>query len=52
MWKPGTPSVWQLAGAGASLLTWIASKAFSPIFLLAGLPFFICDLRRAIHERA
>jgi hypothetical protein len=52
MWEPGNPSAWQLTGAGASLIAWISSKAFSPIFLLAGMAFFICDLRRAIQERA
>jgi hypothetical protein len=45
MWAPGHPSALELAGAAASLISWIGAKAFLPIFLLTGLPFFLCDLR-------
>ena len=51
VWKYGDPSATDLALLAASLFCWIGAKALLPTFLLAAVPFLICDIRGISKQR-
>lgn len=51
MWRPGSPSLWNLCCLAASLMTWVWLKVLVFVFLLAVCPFALADLWTVLKRR-
>ncbi|HUW55426.1 MAG TPA: hypothetical protein VMZ92_02250 [Planctomycetota bacterium] len=49
-WRPGSPSLWDLACLAAGLVTWVWLKLLVFVFLLAACPFAVADLSTVLKR--